>query len=164
MDPTNPPFTADASVIAQSEAYDNSFNQDGFPHNPVTPSGYLDNSVTPSGYLDNSATPSGYPDNSVAADGYYNNPGAAGDYYNNPVAAGGLPQQPVDLSAMLEQLRIEYDNNMRTEMAAYRASLIDDFNAVSAQRDAARTENRGLAAQIEATLARLERLERCVVT
>jgi hypothetical protein len=65
---------------------------------------------------------------------------------------------------MLEQLRIEYDNNMRTEMAAYRASLIDDFNAVSAQRDAARTENRGLAAQIEATLARLERLERCVVT
>lgn len=76
---------------------------------------------------------------------------------------GGHPQQPVDLNAMLEHLCIEYNNNMQAEMEAYRASLADDLNALAAQRDAARAESQGLAAQVAATVSRLERLERCVV-
>ncbi|KAJ7936120.1 hypothetical protein B0H13DRAFT_2304194 [Mycena leptocephala] len=62
MDPNNPPFAVDASVIAVNESYDNLVTSSGYPPDSVTSSGYPPDSVTSSDYHNNA-----YVQNSVPA-------------------------------------------------------------------------------------------------
>ncbi|KAJ6524023.1 hypothetical protein B0H19DRAFT_1276713 [Mycena capillaripes] len=144
MDPNNPHPAVDAPL----ESYDQSVTSSGYPPNFVTSSGYPSDSVTPSGYPENAyvQSSSDYPDNSIAAQ-------------HPPVDVAALMAANHELVERINQMRIGYNNEVKTEMQAFQAAVEDDFLAVQAQRDAAHAENQVLAAQIVATVARLERLE-----
>ncbi|KAJ6565914.1 hypothetical protein DFH09DRAFT_1472729 [Mycena vulgaris] len=136
MDPNNPTFGADA--------YGQSYE--------VTSRGY---EVTSSGYPDSNnptlpADASGYYANSVAAapqHGYSDATQPLG------VDVDALRFENQRLAKLVEDMRIGYDGQFQSEMDAYRNSVQDDFVAVRAQRDSAQ-------AQMAATIARLEALER----
>ncbi|KAJ7631336.1 hypothetical protein DFH06DRAFT_1337752 [Mycena polygramma] len=126
----------------------------------VTSSGYNPDLVTPSGYNPDLVTPSGYPDNGFAQNPSEYSPAPNAHEQNTP------PENLDNLQAVnqlllqqIEQMKIGYHSNMNAEMQAFTASVKDDFEAVRAQRDAAQTEKALLAAQVNATLARLEAIE-----
>ncbi|KAK7041208.1 hypothetical protein R3P38DRAFT_3453465 [Favolaschia claudopus] len=160
---------------------DNSGFPTGTPNNPVGPDGYLldptayanspldyaahthQNGVDPNVYVDPNAyvDPNVYHDPSVTAYGYTDGSVAPNMYSAAEQSSdfAAMAASNNELAAMLSNMRLEYNNQMQMEMAAFKASVQDDFLAVTNQRDAARAEKEALASQVAATIARLERLE-----
>ncbi|KAJ6471065.1 hypothetical protein C8R47DRAFT_1077415 [Mycena vitilis] len=126
----------------------------------VTSSGYNPDLVTPSGYNPDLVTPSGYPDNGFAQNPSEYSPAPNAHEQNTlPANLDNLHAVNQLLLQQIEQMKIGYHSNMSAEMQAFTDSVKDDFAAVQAQRDAAQTEKALLAAQVAATLARLEAIE-----
>ncbi|KAJ7019190.1 hypothetical protein C8F04DRAFT_1197974 [Mycena alexandri] len=122
------------------------------PNNPVFEQSYND-TVTPSGYPSDLVTSSGYPSDSATPGGYFD---AA---QHPPVDVAALMATNNELVEMVRQMRLGYNDHVKTEMQAYQDALKDDFQAVRAQRDKAQAEAQAVSAQMAATIARLERLE-----
>ncbi|KAJ7714773.1 hypothetical protein B0H14DRAFT_2644342 [Mycena olivaceomarginata] len=153
MESTNPALAVDASPIGY---HDPSVTPGGYLNNSVTSGGYSDNPVTSGSYPDDSGSPSGHPDNAVSSSGYPGhfvtstghpvNAGAASGYSDTTVAVDGqhvdvaaLIASNNELNALLHNMRIGYNNQVQTEMAAFRAAIQDDYIAVQTQRDVAQS-------------------------
>ncbi|KAK6988492.1 hypothetical protein R3P38DRAFT_2804539 [Favolaschia claudopus] len=169
-------------LVTMSGYVDASVTMGGYVGNSVTSTGLPNNSFPPNGYLV-PQDPNAYPSNSIDPNAYpgphsgvYSEPSAAAlAYPDGSVAPVGYPNtypavdQTSDLAAMaasnnelaamISNMRLEYNSQMHMEMTAFKASVQDDFIALRNQRDAARPEKEALAAQVESTIARLERLE-----
>ncbi|KAK7030034.1 hypothetical protein R3P38DRAFT_2523942 [Favolaschia claudopus] len=168
LDPSATSGGYNDNTVTSGGPSDNSATAGGwiYPSNPHT--GYHDPAVAyndhsesaavPNGYADSAAVPNSYADSTAVPSGY-TDPNA------QPSAEALLAANP-GLAALLENMRLDFDNRFNAGMEAFRTSVQDDFDAVERQRDAARNENSAMRVEgqrltevLEVTNARLQEYE-----
>ncbi|KAK7031903.1 hypothetical protein R3P38DRAFT_2774373 [Favolaschia claudopus] len=188
MDSNNPQpqLYYDPSAPAEGPHYpldpslDPSATSGGYNDNTVTSGGPSDNSATAGGWIYPSDPHTGYHDPAVAYNDHsesaavpvpnsYADSTAVPSGYTDPNAqpsAEALLAANPGLAALLENMRLDFNNRFNAGMEAFRTSVQDDFDAVERQRDAARNENSAMRVEgqrltevLEVTNTRLQEYE-----
>ncbi|KAK7051736.1 hypothetical protein R3P38DRAFT_2684430 [Favolaschia claudopus] len=134
------------NTVTSGGPSDNSATAGGWIYPSDSQTGYHDPAVAYNDHSESAAVPHGYADSAAVPNGSngYADSAAVPSGYTDPNAqpsAEALLAAHPGLAALLENMRLGFDNKFHAEMQAFKTSVQDDFEAIERQRDAARNEN-----------------------